>query len=648
MLAAEFKSFRKIFYTLILSITFCKASLSWGFSVSRTQSYLEQATKKKLWEDRQWIRLGHYEEGIFSYSSPFTTGFFLDPEGATSPKKELLKTIEVLFSGSPDIKTTADLDKHLQCRYLARTQWLIEILQVSHEDIMPCEEMKSWKKQLNVKSVALIFAAADMGNTSSSFGHTFLKIINPENAQNKDLIDYGINYAANTDASEGLFYALKGLLGFYGGQFTMLPYHQKIREYINLEGRDIWEYHLNFSPEEVDFLVNHLIEMEPARAPYYFFSDNCSYQILRALEVVRVNVDVADHFKYFVIPIDTVKKITSLSDNDELKMVSSIKYKKSLKTDYLQSYTHLGLLQKKALDEAVEKFNIPADYELNPTERAEVFETAMKYYSIRAFRSEYQYEDEKYKLYLERVALGTQATTDGIEKVEPPQLSHDSSALYIGFGARNKVSFSSLKFRNALHDLEQKDFGTVAFSHNEMGSLEIRYNQLDQSAATIDSSQSSFKNLQVHRFTFLNLINLNPVTQLDTHYSWRVSAALMNEWKPDFEIGAGYSFDWNLFNRTRVGYFLTGRTFSGFDDQSEYRYLSGAGPNILFISRLTEDLGFSIDLSYLFLDRHDPFLRAKTKFNYSLRRNFDAQLQVENHYDATTEIQAQFVWNFIL
>lgn len=641
MFVAELKFIGKIFYTLIASIILLKASHSWGFSLSRTQGYITQATALKLWEDPQWIKLGHYEKGFFSYSSPFAYGFFLSPEGAQSPEKELIKTIETLFSGEPS-------DKHLQCRYLARSAWLTDILKVVPEDIMPCEEMKKWKKELNVTSVALIFAAADMGNASSSFGHTFLKIINPENAKNKDLIDYGINYAANTDASEGFFYALKGLFGMYAGQFTMLPYHQKIREYINLEGRDIWEYHLNFNADEVDFLVDHLIEMEAARAPYYFFSDNCSYQVLRALEVVRPHINIADQFKYFVIPIDTVKKINALSDNYETKMIASVTYKKSLKTDYIQSYSRLGLLQKKALDEAVKSFNIPKDYELNSAERAQVFETAMKFYSIKAFRSDYHFEDEKYKLYLERVALGPQAQENIVEKNEPPEQSHDSSALYLGFGLRDKVSFSSLKFRHAFHDLEQKDFGTVPFSQNEMGSIEVRYNLLGQKDNEKESSLSSFENLQIYRFTLFNIITLNPVTPLDTNLSWRVNAALMNEWKPYAEVGLGYSFDLNLFQRTRIGYFIAGRTFSEYNAENDFKYLNGLGPNILLVSHLTENWGFSFDTSYLFIYKNDPFLKYKTKLNYTVRKNFDLQLQFENYYNKTSEVQAQFVWNFIL
>lgn len=646
MFVTEFNYINQIICTLLMSVFLLKASPSWGFSTSRTQFYIKTAQSKELWKDPQWIKLGHYKKGWFSYNSPFTVGFFLSEDGASSPEKELIKTIEVLFSENTNSLLINNPDQHSQCQYPARTKWLTRVLNIEPEDRKPCTAVAEWKKTLNVTSVALIFAAADMGNTSSSYGHTFLKIINPENANNKDLIDYGINYAAQTDANDGLLYAFKGIFGLYPSQFTMLPYHQKIREYINLEGRDIWEYHLNFNAEEVSFLIDHLIEMEKARAPYFFFSDNCSYQILRTLEVVRPQLNLADDFKYFVIPIDTVKKITELNYDPEFELVDHTKYKKSLKTDYLQSYRNLDSLQRKALLAAVNQQSIPSDYELNANERAAVFETAMKYYSIQAFRTAKNYDDEKYKLYLERAKLGNITLPNQDDKTEPPEKSHDSSAIYFGFGEQNGLAFSSFKFRNALHDLEQTDFGTVTFSHNEMASFELRYTQPDNNSK--EKAQNSVKNLRLHRFTFLNLINMNPVTILDTPLSWRISTALRDEWKPDLEGGFGYSFDFPFFKGSRVGTFLEGKSFSEFNNRGEFKYLTGLGPHILMMNRLSERIGLSIDLSYFLFQSHDSFYRYKAKMNYSLKKNFDFQLQYENHYDHSTEIQTQFVWNFIL
>ena len=255
---------------LFFLIFFIKTPFSWGFYLSETTAlqkniYLQKAVDKKLWLSKAWLRLGHYEETFLGYESRFQPALFMDKQGSVSPEKELRTTLNAFFSESAEL--TQKYKRHPQCQFLARRRWLAAELNFKSEDLRPCEEREQWKKKLNTHSVSLIFAASDLSNPASSFGHTFLKLVNPENAKNKDLIDYGVNYAANADSSEGVFYALKGLMGFYGGVFTMLPYHQKIREYINIEGRDIWEYPLNLSPSEVDFLVDHLLELENSSSP---------------------------------------------------------------------------------------------------------------------------------------------------------------------------------------------------------------------------------------------------------------------------------------------------------------------------------------------------------------------------------------------
>lgn len=619
------QTFKKL---LIFIIFFGKASLSWGFSVSNVEKYIQQANQNKIWDDPQWIKLGHYEKSVLgNYTSAFYEGLFLDPEGDKSPKQELLSTIRALYSESSEL--TQKLKHHPQCYYGARAKWLNQRLQIDSQDILGCIERKEWKKKLNTKRISIIFAASDFGNTSSSFGHTFLKLINPENAQNKDLIDYGVDYSAETDASSSVLYAMKGLLGAYNGRFAMLPYHQKIRDYINLDGRDIWEYKLNFTPSEVDFLVDHLLEMENARAPYYFFKGNCSYQILKTLEVVRPEWSLADTFNYFVIPIDTIKKIQNQTD-----WISEVTYKKSLKTDYLQSYSGLGLLQKKALDGAVEKLNISADYQLSNKEKAEVYETATKYYAVKSYRSGIDSDEQQYQLSIERSGLGPITDETKINNIQPPHLSHDSSALYFQYGSINSKTvenrYYSFKFRNALHDIEQLDFGTVPFSQNEMASLELKYFESD-------------KKIQFDQLTLLQLINLNPITQLDKNFSWKINFTLLDRWQTDIEGSGGMSFDSYFFSRSRLAYFITARSW--FEQNENFQ---GLGPEMLYIFRPTEWLGWSISGSYFLMNKNMDYLRLKSKVNININQKLDMQFSTENSYLQNTQYQMGIVYNFLM
>ncbi len=605
------------YLVLVLLMILVKAPITWGFSVSRTSLYLEQTKKLNLWNSEKWLKLGHYENKLFGATSPFRGPLFINPEGFNSPEKELLTSIESFFSDSPEL--TQKFKRHPQCQFLARRNWLIQQLQISQEDILPCEERKKWKQQLGATEVSLIFASSDLGNPASSFGHTFLKLINPNNTQNKDLIDYGVNYAADADESEGVFYAIKGLFGMYGGRFTMLPYHQKIREYLNLEGRDIWEYPLALNPQEVEELINHLLELDNAIAPYYFFSDNCSYQILAALDAIKPELKLSQNYHWWVIPIDTVKTIQRTTH-----LIDQKKNIKSLKADYLENYARLGFLQKKAVDEAIENLIIPADYELTNEEKAEVYETAVKYLAVKAYRTKKDLDEEKYKLATERALLGP-ITTDKNKILEnSPEQSHDSSALYLGYGKKIESEYLSFKFRPAYHDLEQTEAGAVPFSQNNLSTLELRY-------------YTENRKLSLERFTFINLINTNPVSPLDKNISWKVRADMLDQWRPDVEMGGGFSFDLSWPTNSRISYFFNARYFKALSHTYQM------GPEILFITKPLPDLGLSLQLAYLAENENIPYLRFNTKLNYQIFNNFDFQLQANDQKD----LQLSFVKNFI-
>lgn len=622
-------------FTLLLIIQL-KTPHAWGFSFSkdiaiRKANYLQKARDQKLWNETTWLRLGHYDKTWWGgYRSPFRGPLFLAEEGFNSPEKEMLATLEAFFSESAEL--TKKFTRHPQCQFLARQTWLTKKLNVAAEDINPCEERKEWKAQLNIQAASLIFAASDLGNPSSSYGHTFLKLINPVNAKNKDLIDYGINYAAAANASEGISYAFKGIFGLYDGIFTMLPYHQKIREYINLEGRDIWEYHLNFTPEETNFLLDHILEMEHSAAPYFFFTENCSYHILRTLEVVRPELNLSKNFTKFVIPIDTVKIVDRKSD-----LISKRVFKKSLKTDYIESYSRLNLLQKNALEEAVEKLTISPKYDLSKKEKAEVYEAGMKYMAVKAYRTGKDLDNEVYQLSSERAMLGQLTSDTQIKTIQPPEQSHDSSAVYLGSGFLTKseknnlpyTNYDSFKFRSSFHDLEQPDFGAVHMSQTEMLGFDFRYYR-------------ELKKLSLYQLTILDLINMNPVTQIDKNISWKLKAVVHDQWDLDFEGGAGMSFDFDLGEATRIGHFITVRSWQT-DDVTH----TGLGPEILLVTRPTDKIGFSLGLTYFGVLKDQPFFRWKSKLNWNLEHNFDIQLQAENLITEQTDVQLRLLKNFI-
>ncbi|MEK2643807.1 Lnb N-terminal periplasmic domain-containing protein [Bdellovibrio sp. BCCA] len=501
---------------------------AWGLTSQNILRYQKQAQEKALWQDPQWIKLGHYRKNLFGgYKSPLLGNFFVSENGSEDPKAELFATIELLFN-----KDTAQKS---QCRYLARTSWLKNVLAVDSSDLVSCSERDQWKTQLGAQEIYIIFAASDLSSAGSSFGHTFLRVHNPKNTRELELLDYGINYAAVTGKDTGALYALKGLFGFYPGAYSMLPYYQKIREYTNLEGRNLWEYRLDLSPEQVTFLIDHLLELDGSFAPYYFADDNCSQQILELIEVAKPELNASASFYDVTIPIDTVKELKKHN------MLVGEKLRLSLQAEWQTRFTSLNYSQKKALKEIVYAKTQTDLQKLSTKEQAEALEAILSYLAIKEYREEKDLKEEKYPLSVARAKLGPQTEPLQIPNPPSPLFGANSYAFYLGYGKADENEFYRFKYRRTFHDLLSDDSGLSTFSHLEVLSADFRY-------------FSEKQNLDLYQAVLVKILSTSPITELDTPLTWTVDIGTEPRLSPYVNLGAGYSFDFPLFKATRFSF----------------------------------------------------------------------------------------------
>jgi hypothetical protein len=233
--------------------------------------------------------------------------FYLAPDGKTNPRSELEATLAAFFS---DVQET-DKEQNPQCAFIARYHWLDRQLRFDPKRMarQPCKRFHEWYEALNPNGMTLIFPAASLNNPSSMYGHTLLRVDAKDQDEKTRLLAYAINYAANTAETNGIAFAINGLLGGYPGTFSIMPYYLKVREYNDMENRDVWEYELNLTPGEIDLVLMHAWELGPAYFDYYFFDENCSYYLLELLEVARPDLDLTSEFKWWAIPSDTVREV---------------------------------------------------------------------------------------------------------------------------------------------------------------------------------------------------------------------------------------------------------------------------------------------------------------------------------------------------
>ena len=249
----------------------------------------------------QWHRLLHFKNG---QSEIDDKDFFFAHNGKFNPQAELKASIEKLITDKSD-----DINSTL-CRYPSRSTWILEQIPELKKQIKEpkCTALKKELKDLGAKHVTLILASAHINSPASAFGHTFLRI---DNNPNTPLLSYAVNYAAQTIEDNGFVYAYQGLFGGYKGRYSIDPYYKKLKEYSDLEQRDVWEYTLELNPKEIKRLVLHIFEIRHFYADYFFLAENCSYNLLWLLEVAKNDVQLINQFNHKAIPIDTLRAIVS-------------------------------------------------------------------------------------------------------------------------------------------------------------------------------------------------------------------------------------------------------------------------------------------------------------------------------------------------
>ena len=284
-----------------------EASLNAGVVESNSIDQLVQiALDLKLNDDPYWHVLLHYRRGGFRGVNSLVDdpAFFNAPDGKTNSRNELEATLRAFFK---PYDAANEMD-HAICRFPARFCWLDEKLPLNRSELPAdtCEAFDRAYEFLNPTSVTLIFPAAYMGGPGSMFGHTLLVFDSDGKSR---LLSRAVNYAAQTPETMGPLFTIMGLAGFYKGNYQILPYYDKVEEYGDISHRDMWEYELNLTEEEVARTFAHTWEMQNTFSYYYFLNENCAYNLLFLVEAGRPSLELTENFRLLAIPIDTVKLV---------------------------------------------------------------------------------------------------------------------------------------------------------------------------------------------------------------------------------------------------------------------------------------------------------------------------------------------------
>jgi Domain of unknown function (DUF4105) len=511
---------------------------------SAANTYLDEligrAHKLRLSSKTEWRRLGHWKRTLMGFTESEADGpnFFLSPSGKANPGSELDATLRGFFATVPaDAKDI----QHPICQFPARYRFLDQALHFDPAR-MPkpaCPRYEEFLGRVNAESLSFVFSSYYLNNPASVFGHTFVRIVKRSalptssvggapapaiDADRRELLDYSIEFSATVDTANALVYGVKGIFGLFPGTFRNTPYYFKVRQYNDYESRDLYEYELNLTPDEISAFLAHLWELGSTYFDYFYISENCSYHLLGALEAIRPDLDLLSHMHWPVIPADTIKALYANTG-----LVKSIRFRPSLRRQFLERLSHLDDRQKSLVAELVYKPTTPLG-DVKDARAIAVLDAAQDLMDIRhakALTHDVNSEPARMKqTLLERraeITMPSDPLSVGTPWRSMPQLGHDSRRVGAGYSAERSRTGEdamgvTLEARLALHDLADPTLGYPDLSQLEFLPTRARI-RTDKDVDT--------KRFELQSISLVRIVSLTGQDRFDRKLSWKVDAGIV-------------------------------------------------------------------------------------------------------------------------
>ncbi|MDF0677056.1 MAG: DUF4105 domain-containing protein [Nitrospira sp.] len=619
---------------LILLAAMTSLTVAESTSNEYLDQLIQQARTARLADQREWHLLLHYRKGLFGgyESEQDDPGFFLSPNGKTDPAAELNATLAKFFSD----ELVGSTRQPAQCAFIARYHWLKERLNFDATRLLPlaCERFHRWYEDFEVQSISLIFPSAFLNNPASMFGHTLFRVDQKGQTEQTRILAYTINYAAQVPPDAGIAFPVKGIFGIYKGYFSTIPYYLKVQEYRDIENRDIWEYRLNLTENQLRRFLMHAWELGNAYFDYFFFKENCSYHLMALLDYADPDLHLTDEFVLWTVPADTIRLITSKPG-----LVSDIAYRPSRSTVIKRKRESLPAGQRDLAHRITQDpsaVSSRAFTELELSKQAFLLDLASDYMRYRIETTDSpkpEWKERNKAILAARSQLRIPSEEFTVRPfAERPELGHKTSRASIGGGWRNDDTFEEASVRAGYHDLLDPEIGYTPGAQIEMASITIRhYNRAAQT--------------RVERATLLNLLSLSPIDSVFHAPSWKVNIGMNTIRYNDcqlcsnglFNAGIGGAKEFRLLKREVLFAFVEAEAdvSKAYDEM----YRVGGGGTVGMLADLTERWKVMATGTYLKFplgDKSDDF-RWFVGSRFTLARNWTVRLEY-NHRDYDNDV----------
>lgn len=457
----------------------------------------------------------HYNSESSGFTSDVKSDdFFLHPEGRTNPRLELEATIKSILNDRPEENV------HISCKFPARYKWLEKNLvwpQGKKLDYSLCPDYSDWRMNGDINGISLIFASGHLSNPASFYGHILLKFNSETDQQDLNLLDTSLNYGAKPAENENaLVYIFKGLTGGYDGTFTNQQFYRHNHTYAENELRDLWNYNLDLSPQQIELLVDHSWELLGKEFTYYFLKQNCGYKMAELLNLV-IDKPLLPPSKGWAMPSDMLTSLNEI-DSQGKSLVKNISLIKSRQNAFRDKFVLLANNEREVVSNFIIEDNreeLPPVIGLTPNSDKKVIDTLFDYYAFALTKKGADVEDielRRRSLLLSRLELDTlEISWPNSEPKQPPHKSQNSSLFQTSLIHNDALGEGvELRFRAAYYDYLSVNTGKAPFTQMSMVDIKARY---------INDT------LSLRRFDLLHIetLNVSP-TQMpeDRGFAWKV------------------------------------------------------------------------------------------------------------------------------
>lgn len=593
---------------------------------------LARAETAQLWTNRYWqTTLLHGETSLTGWKSRIDDpAFFLASNGRTDPQAELRATLAAFFQPVP-----AEEKQHAVYRFPARLHWLKQQLHWDGAGL-PMQEARKFREvydYLRPASIAMVYPAAYMNSPASMFGHTMIVF---DAKDHNRLLSQALTYAAQTDESFGPFFAIEGIFGFYKGYYSALPYYEKVEEYTAIGHRDVWEYELNFTQEEIDQMFRHAWELQNIYSYYYFFTENCSFNLFYLLDAARPSLHTTDYARWFVIPVDTVKFI------DDQGIVRNKVFRPSQVSRIRYLAANLPPERRDAALAVARGTMKPADLVASisdPQQRTRALDLASEFtqylYTSRELPVP-EYRPRFLSVLRERSKLGAgEDVAASVPMPDRPEEGHAAGRVVLSSGVSDGDFFTSIHLRPAYHGATDNDHGFTRGAQIEFLNLELRH-------------IPEHERVELRNVDLVEVASLSPRDALFHPYSWKVKGGLTQSDAHEGQDRLMAHFD-SAFGRTwRTG--ADGIVFGLVETEAvlgrdlDDGYGLASGPSIGLIQNLTPRWKVSAAARMLGFYLGDNFWWPRITLDQDvlLRRNLSVGLELRyERFDENDIAEAQ-------